>query len=205
LEKITMRYPTLRRLSLTLLFAGSLALALSGCTVHAHDDASPKDNKASKEVDIRTPFGSLSVHNNTSAKDAGMADYPGAVVKREIGHDGDSSASVNISSSLFGLKLVALKFESNDPPEKILNFYRKDLARYGKVLNCTGRIDMNFNHIDNNKPVSCDSRNSGEDYTQELKVGTENNQRVVAIKPTSRGSEFALVYVRAHGDQKDTQ
>lgn len=201
-----MRYPTLRDFCLPLPFAGFLALTLSGCSVHAHQSTPEKDEKASKDVDIRTPFGSLSVHNNTSAKDAGMADYPGAVVMKDHDHEGDSSASVNISSSLFGLKLVALKFESTDPPEKILSFYRNDLARYGKVIDCTGRVNMNFKHVDSTKPVSCDNYGqSGEDYKQELKVGTENNQRIVAVKPTSKGSEFALVYARAHGDKKDTQ
>lgn len=191
------------------LLASLLALALlSGCSVHTTREEAKSGDKVEKDVDIRTPFGSLSVHKgNTSAKDAGMAEYPGARLKKDVGihADGDSSANVNISSSLFGLKLVVLKFESNDPPEKVLDFYRKDMSRYGKVLDCTGRISMNFRRHDNDAPVTCDSHGgSGENYKQELKVGTENNQRIVAVKPSGQGSEFALVYVRAHGEDADT-
>jgi hypothetical protein len=36
----------------------------------------------------------------------------------------------------------------------------------------------------------------------ELKVGTEENQHLVAIEPKGKGSKFALVYVRVR--DKDT-
>jgi hypothetical protein len=191
------------------LLASLLALALlGGCSVRTHEESTPKGDKAKEDVDIRTPFGSLSVHKgSTSAKDAGFSDYPGARLKKDVGidTDGESSANVNISSSLFGLKVVVLKFESNDPPEKVMDFYRKDMSRYGKVLDCSGAISMNFHRHDQDAPVSCDSHGgSREHYKQELKVGTENNQRILAIKPTGVGSEFAMVYVRAHGEDPDT-
>jgi hypothetical protein len=32
-----------------------------------------------------------------------------------------------------------------------------------------------------------------------LKVGTKENQHIVAIKPEGVGSSFSLVYVRTHG------
>jgi hypothetical protein len=52
--------------------------------------------------------------------------------------------------------------------------------------------------------VTCsDDGRSHESYKQELKVGTENNQRIVAVKPSGKGTEFVMVYVRAH-DEKDT-
>jgi hypothetical protein len=46
--------------------------------------------------------------------------------------------------------------------------------------------------------LKCDE-NSGP--VTELKVGTENNQHMVAIEPrdTGKGSTFALVYVHARG------
>jgi hypothetical protein len=39
----------------------------------------------------------------------------------------------------------------------------------------------------------------------ELKVGTEDNQRVVAIEPrdAGKGSSFALVYVHSRGKRGD--
>ena len=46
--------------------------------------------------------------------------------------------------------------------------------------------------------VTCSDRTgSDHEYKEELKVGTENNQRIVAVKPSGSGSEFVLVYVRA--------
>ena len=51
-------------------------------------------------------------------------------------------------------------------------------------------------HRDQDAPVSCDGHDSGHDYKEELKVGTESNQRVLAIRPRGNGSEFAVVYVR---------
>jgi hypothetical protein len=33
----------------------------------------------------------------------------------------------------------------------------------------------------------------------ELKVGTKENQHIVAVKPEGGGSSFSLVYVRTHG------
>lgn len=171
---------------------------LAGCSVTTHE----KDNGKKDDVDIRTPFGSLSVREgNTDVKDTGLSLYPGARPRKDSGR-GDRNANVNISSSLFGVKVVALKFESDDAPDKVLAFYRKEMGKYGKVVDCTGSFNMNFHHYDKDAEVACDGHDSGHDYKEELKVGTENNQRIMAIKPMGNGSEFALVYVRAweHGE-----
>jgi hypothetical protein len=74
------------------------------------------------------------------------------------------------------------------------------MGKYGKVVDCTGGLNMSFHHRDKDAEVTCDDRNgSDHGYKEELKVGTENNQRIVAIKPRNAGSEFTLVYVRAWG------
>jgi hypothetical protein len=178
-----------------------LAAALSGCTI-----SESKDNKTGedKNVDIRTPLGSISVHKGESdPKATGLSLYPGAQLKKDTG-DHDGGANVNISSSFFGVKVVVLKYQSDDSPDKVLAFYRKDMSRYGKVLDCSGNFNVNFHHRDGNSEVTCnDGSGTGHEYNQELKVGTEQNQRVVAIRPSGSGSEFALVYVRAN-DEKDT-
>jgi hypothetical protein len=98
------------------------------------------------------------------------------------------------------VKVVVLKFQSDDPSDKVLAFYRKDMGKYGRVVDCTGGFSMNFHHHDKDAEVTCDNSNgSDHEYKEELKVGTENNQRILAIKPKSGGSEFTLVYVRAWG------
>ena len=169
-------------------------IVLGGCSITTHDKGDGKND----DVDIRTPFGSLSVKENASnVKDTGLSLYPGARTKKDD-DDGHHSANVNISSSLFGLKVVALKYESDDSSDKVLAFYRKEMGKYGKVVDCTGSFSMNFHHRDKDAEVTCDDhRGPDHEYKEELKVGTENNQRVVAIKPRSNGSDFTLVYVRA--------
>ena len=172
-------------------------LALVGCSITTHD----KGNGKKDDVDIKTPFGSLSVKEGASdVKDTGLSPYPGARIAKDDDDEHHHSANVNISSSLFGLKVVALKYESNDSSDKVLSFYRKEMGKYGKVIDCTGGFNMNFHHRDKDAEVTCDDHSGSEHgYKEELKVGTENNQRVVAIKPKNAGSEFTLVYVRAWG------
>jgi len=190
---------TIMRRSLVQAVLGFISLiAFAGCSVTTHD----KGNGKKDDVDIKTPFGSLSVKEGASdVKDTGLSAYPGArIAKSDDDDDRHHSANVNISSSLFGLKVVALKYESDDPSDKVLSFYRKDMGKYGKVLDCTGGFSMNFHHHDKDADVTCDDRNGTDHgYKQELKVGTENNQRIVAIKPKNAGTEFTLVYVRAWG------
>ncbi len=181
----------------------AVLLILAGCTVSTRK--SQDDKGENKDVDIRTPLGSISVHKGaTDVKETGLSLYPGARPKADE-HD-EQSANVNLSSSLFGagLKVAVARFQSDDPPDKVLSFYRKDMGRYGKVVDCTGKITMSFHpgHRRGDEEVSCDDHGSGNDYKEQLKVGTENNQRIMAVKPSGKGSEFALVYVRAHDERE---
>ena len=187
----------MRRPLVQTMLALTCLIAFAGCSVTTHD----KGNGKKDDVDIKTPFGSLSVKEGASdVKDTGLSPYPGARIAKEEDDDRHHSANVNISSSLFGLKVVALKYQSDDPYDKVLSFYRKDMGKYGKVLDCSGGFNMSFHHRDKDADVTCnDSNESDHGYKQELKVGTENNQRIVAIKPRNSGSEFTLVYVRAWG------
>jgi hypothetical protein len=171
-------------------------IGLGGCRVHS--------DKGEKDVEIRTPLGSLSVHKGaTNPKATGLSVYPGAQIKQDF-EDHDGSANVDISSSFFGLKVVALKYQSNDSPDKVISFYKKDMAKYGNVVDCTGGFSLTFRRHSNDSEVTCDNyQGGGHRYSEALKVGTEYNQRIVAIRPSGNGSEFALVFVRAW-DEKTT-
>ncbi len=107
----------------TVLLGLAVVIALGGCTVSTHESKG-ESGKKNEDVDIRTPVGSLTVHSgDVDAKDTGLSVYPGARVT--TGHkDNDSSANVNINTSFFGVKVVAVKFASDDSPDKILAFYR---------------------------------------------------------------------------------
>jgi hypothetical protein len=44
---------------------------------------------------------------------------------------------------------------------------------------------------------------AGRGNNTELKVGTKENQHIVAVEPDGKGSSFSLVYVRTHGKDAD--
>src|SRR5579871_130572 len=178
-----------------------LTATLLGCSIHT--SRNEEDGDKNRDVDIKTPFGSLSVRKGGGdIKDTGLATYPGARAMKEDDDEHTNSANVNISSSLFGVKVVVQKFESSASPEKVLGFYEKDMTKFGKVLRCKGgSTSVHGHHGKKGDPVTCDD--SGHDYETQLKVGTEENQRIVSVKPAGKGSEFAVVFVRTHGGDKD--
>lgn len=172
-----------------ILFA--LAVGLVGCSVRTSSSGDKKDNN----VDIRTPFGSVSVHEgNVDARDLGLPAYPGARMRQSRDDDDSDNANVNVSSPFGGVKVVVQKFETDDSPDKVLDFYQKPMGKYGKVIQCSGSYH-GYHHHGKDEPVSCD--NIGNSSEKELKVGTENDQHVVAVKPAGKGAQFTLVYVRA--------
>jgi len=176
----------------------SITLASAGCSVNVKKNGETgQDNK----VDIDTPIGGIHVSEGADVKDTGLPVYPGARPKKKAsGSDDEKSANVNISGPGFALKVVALEYESDDGPDKLVTYYKDQLKKFGSVLEC--RTDKHAGAVadvddDKNKgdePVSCDSGNRG--MNVELKVGQRNDQHIVAIEPNGKGSRLALVYVR---------
>ena len=158
------------------------------------------DDGDDKNVDIKTPFTDIHVEKQADARDTGLSPYPGARLKPKNGND-DNSANVNLSAFGFGLKVVVLKYESDDPPAKLISYYQNELKKYGSVLQChtshTGDFGADVGHGQDSDRLKCGGDNSGN--VVELKVGTESNQHIVAIEPEGKGSDFTLVYVRTHG------
>ena len=189
-------------------FATAAALAalvvLPACSINVKD----KNKDGQSTVDIKSPVGDLHVDEHPDIRDAGLSVYPGArPAPKENGED-KKSANVNLSLPGFALKVVAAEFASDDSSDKILAYYDKELQKYGKAIQCRGPwnggdVGVNADKKEGlSKPVSC--RNSGSGDSVELKVGTEGNQHVVAVKPDGKGSRFALVYVRARTGKEDT-
>ena len=74
---------------------------------------------------------------DADVRDIGLSVYPGARRKEQSDdNDHDNNAHVNISSSLFGIKVVAIEYLSDDPPEKLVAYYKDQLKKYGNVLEC---------------------------------------------------------------------
>ncbi len=181
--------------------ATCVLLLLAGCTVHTKE---AKDDKGNKKVDIETPWGGLSVRTDPDIKDTGLPAYPNA--RRKPGTENDRhAANVDINTPMFGLRVVAIEFVSDDSPDRIVSFYRDKMKSFGgKFLECT---DTSYVTIDNSgkgfgddeeKELTC-GKHHGEAI--ELKAGTPGDQHVVAVKPSGKGSEFALVFVQKHGSK----
>jgi hypothetical protein len=183
------------QLTLALAFATGLTLPAFAQDSGNHD----------KSFDVRSSVGDMHVGKDADAQKQGLPLYPGARPKQEKDND---PLNFGIVTESFGVKLMVAKYESDDPPAKIIDFYRGKLKKFGKVLEChsqkhSGSVEVNDDSKDDedkNKELKCE-QDSGP--VVELKVGTEDNQHVVAIEPgdTSKGSTFALVYLYTRGKQ----
>ena len=166
--------------------AGVLLAGLCGCKVQKQGEG------ANKKVDIETPVGSLRVNTDVDPRDTGLAVYPGAV--RAAEDEGSKhAANLSLGNSLFGVKVVAIKYHSDDPPDKLLDFYRKQLKAYGEVTECHGSVSFVRGKM------ICENGSRNE---TNLVSGTEDRHRVVSVKPDGTGSQFGLIYVQARGEKE---
>jgi hypothetical protein len=160
-----------------------------------------------KPFDVRSSLGDMHVGKDADAEKQGLPLYPGARPKQEKDND---PLNFGIVTESFGLKLMVAKYESDDPPARIVNFYRGKLKKFGKVMEChsqkhSGDVDVHEDKDSKDskdKELKCDE-DSGP--VVELKVGTEDNEHVVAIEPrdSGKGSTFALVYMHTRGKRGD--
>jgi len=197
------------KLALSLALTVMSLMALPACSINVKKD----DNGQDKKVDIETPVGGIHVSKGADARDTGLPIYPGARQKDDDKDGEEKSANVNISAGFVGLKVVAVEFLSDDPPEKVTSYYKDQLKKYGTILEChttnrhgdTGDVNVHVGKNDDKKDshqLTCE-QNSGS--TIELKVGSKENQRIVAVssQDKGKGTEFALVYVQMRGTNKD--
>jgi hypothetical protein len=170
-------------------------LLLSACSINVKKENNGQD----KQVDISTPVGGIHVSKGVNPEDVGVAVYPGATLKEQDNGE-NKSANVNLSSFGYGLRVVALEYESKDSPDKVVEYYKDQLKKYGNVLVChTAGMNLNAGirkHDESSHDLTCEGDTG---HNVELKVGTRENQHIVAIEPSGTGSNFSLVYVRTHG------
>jgi hypothetical protein len=181
--------------------AFGIALAITSVTAQPQTTDSGQD----KHLDIQSSVGDLHMGNDADARKAGLPLYPGARLR----HDEDNGEALNLGvlSDAFGMKLVVAKYDSEDAPGKVTDFYREHLKKYGKLLECHTSKHGEDAHVEVNddqhsKELKCEGDNTGP--VTELKVGTADNQHIVEIEPhNGGGSTFALVYVHTRGKQGD--
>jgi hypothetical protein len=164
------------------------SLLVGACGMDVDHDAQGRKTK----VDIRTPFGDVNVRTDVDAAATGLPIYPGSRPAESRRREPES-ADVNVGNSFFGVKVVAAKFEHDDAPEPIVDYYKQAMRKYGDVLECHGNID--FRGRDSH-PV-CKERHRSHEI--QLVAGTEARHRIVVVKPRGSGSEFSAVYIETRG------
>lgn len=182
----------------TIIVLPVMALLFSACNVDVQKTANGKG----KNVQIDTPVARLHVSEDADASETGLPVYPGARMSQEDNDQNHKNANVNIATGFFGLKVVAVKYESDDSVDKVKDYYRRQLEKYGNFLECranTVAINPGFGDDSKSDAPVCE-QNSGDNL--ELKAGSKKNQHVVSIEPQGKGCKFTLVYVQMHG--KDT-
>ena len=191
---------------LLVMLAGSVPLA--GCRVDSRKDGNHDD------VKIATPFGGMSVKTNDDSVQAsvGLSMYPGATLVKKVKTDFDGktheegAADINMSFGSFHLGVKALSYRAPDPPDKVIAFYRKDMARYGQVLFCQGHHAVGSPAVtqdgltcsdDNHKNVHVNDDDDGS--YGELKAGSKLHQHIVTVDQDGAGTKFGLVMLDLPG------
>jgi hypothetical protein len=156
-----------------------IAVLLVGCDVDVTGEGESKD------VDIRTAFGDISVRTSGEGPDTGLPVYPGA---RPLSDDDEPEhADVKVRISDVGVNVAAARYESDDAPQAILEFYKDKMSAHGAVVECKGDIEFEG---EPRQPV-CDEDSSSSET--QLVTGTEDKHRLVSVKPRGGGAEFAVV------------
>jgi hypothetical protein len=138
---------------------------------------------------------------DAEAKDVGLPLYPGA--RRHVDKDSDSPGlNFGLWGGGSGFKLAVLKMESDDSMDKIADYYKKHLSKYGKVLDCshpapTESADKDKDSgKDENKALTC-----GDDRPDKggllFKSGRPSDQHIVSVQPNpnAHGSLFQLIHL----------
>jgi hypothetical protein len=194
--------PLLRKSALIIASALILFTFRSGIALAQN---SGDDDKA---IDVQTPTAGAHLGNDADPRQTGLPVFPHARLRKH--EDSRNSANLSFFTTGFGIKLVVLNFDSDAAPDKVVTYYRDKLKKFGKVLEChrkDGHSDFNLSNDDDKSDHSGQLRCEGDDTGNvvELKVGTEDDQHIVAIAPAENGngSTFALVYLHTRGKQGD--
>jgi len=183
------------------LLAVGLALTsgVSGCRVHVDKDA----NGQEKNVRVDTPFGGVHVNTDqTTAPDLGLPLYPGALAVRD--NDKHKSADVHLGFGEWELRVRAVSYESTDPEEKVADFYKKALGRFGDVITCKGNTPVGAPSATHEGLTCSNDKNANVQIDQgdyhvgkgnlELKAGSKRHQHIVGFEnPRDGKTRFALV------------
>ncbi len=144
----------------------------------------------------------LVIKTQATAKEVGLPLYPGSRPSKEDG-DGSAAANLGLWGNTFGFKLVVMKMESSDSPDRVAAYYQKALGKYGKVLDCTNNPAGSDDKEKKSHELTCqdDRPDAG---GRMFKAGTKEKQHIVGVKPGGKGCMFQLIYIEARDDDNKT-
>ena len=128
-----------------------------------------------------------SAHANSNA--AGAADspqstivvYPGAA--RTSGSPDGDGADVHVDLAVVSLHIEAARYDTPDKPSRVVNFYKKALAKIGRVTVSKGGPNTHVHGFVWDRGPDQMTVASGDDF--------------VAVKPHGSGTEFAIMRIDA--------
>ena len=133
----------------------------------------------------------LIVSGKASAVDVGLPIYPGSKPHKDSSDDSEA-ARLGLWGGGSGFKLALLKMDSSESPGKVAAFYKKALAKYGKVLDCSNPVSGQSNTEDKDSILTC-----GDDKPEKggmlFKAGTKQRQHIVGIQPNGQGTFYQLI------------
>jgi hypothetical protein len=165
----------------------TLAVALSSAAVYAQEKG-PKSNHEKHTLRLETDSGRYGVGSDKlDPKQLGVAIYPGAKVD-ERDNDG-KGASLSLDWGRDSTRLYVQKYVTSDSADQVVSFYRKQLSKFGAVLECR-----------DGKPLAAVAselkcEDGKDDKGIELKAGTEKKQHIIGVTPNDEGAEFEVVYL----------
>jgi len=137
-----------------------------------------------------------------SAKDVGLPLYPGSQRHKDK-NDDSAGANLGLWGGGSGFKMVVLKMESADSADKVADFYKKALAKYGNVLDCSNPATTKKNEAakGDSKALSCGD-DKPENNGKLFKAGTKEQQHIVGIEANDSGTLYQIVYLTVWSDNK---
>lgn len=148
----------------------------------------------------------LHANGDVTAKEVGLPVYPGSKLVKS---DKNSAVDMGFTFGDTHFRLVAANYLSGDSPDRILDFYRKPLGRYGEVLECDHGKPVGSRTV-THSGLTCSTQSkdhvnvqgnvdSSDDH--ELRSGTPEKFHIVGIGEKQGSSiHFGLVYVELPKD-----
>jgi hypothetical protein len=169
------------------------AFMICGASLHAQD--------ADFNLDLHA-------NGHATAQAIGLPAYPGAKPYKDKADD-SGSADLGMVLNSFHFQLQVASYVTPDPSRKVLEFYRKPLARYGEVLECDHGQPVG-DLKETRSGLTCGDKGhvqingtSDSSTDHELRAGTPQQFRIVAIDNSVAGeTKFGLVALELPKDAK---